>query len=111
MLDTTLLLHIHYNFIKFFPNRPLPRIGPRSKRHMSFNEEAGVNEGFSGRFVLARFSPNMRRNWRGSDSPNVGYGPKPSPNSPAALDPVMTLAGLPMCRQIFAEATAEGVTQ
>ncbi|RYP41104.1 hypothetical protein DL767_001265 [Monosporascus sp. MG133] len=47
-------------------------IEARYKRHMSFNEEPGVNKGFSGRFVLASFSPDMRQNWRRSDRPYIG---------------------------------------
>ncbi|RYP52757.1 hypothetical protein DL768_002186 [Monosporascus sp. mg162] len=110
MLDTSLLLYIHC-IIKFVPNSPLAQIEAQYKRHMSFSKELGVNKSFSGRFLLARFPPDMRRNWRMSDRPNVGCRPKPSPSSPAPLEPAMTLTRLLMRRQIFAEATAEDITQ
>ncbi|RYP58510.1 hypothetical protein DL769_008926 [Monosporascus sp. CRB-8-3] len=81
----------------------------RYERHMSFAEEPRVNRNFSGRYMLATFSPSMRRDWRRFDRPDVGYGPRPNPDSPAALNPAIALTGLPARRQVFAEATAEDI--
>ncbi|RYP83094.1 hypothetical protein DL770_005435 [Monosporascus sp. CRB-9-2] len=81
----------------------------RYERHMSFAEDPLMNRNFAGRYMLAMFSPSMRRGWRRFDRPDVEYGPKPNPDSPAVLNPAIALMGLPTRRQVFAEATAEDI--